>query len=156
VYPEIVVGGEEGVPTVTVRVTPEVVPHDPGFVLRTQYVVFSVGLTLMLTDVCPAMMFEPTVPVPHSYAEPDTCVPPAAVKVTVPTPHIVEVPVIEVGAVDTAVTVTVVLSAEVTVLHGVGSTLRTQYDVVAVGFTVIEAPVAPEIIPEPIVGPVPH
>ncbi|MNY02590.1 hypothetical protein D3C86_1351650 [compost metagenome] len=59
-----------------------------------------------------------------------------------------------VGSPDGVVIVTVVVAAAVGVEHGVALILLTQYVVVAVGETVIEAPV-PESMLEPTV-PVPH
>ena len=65
------------------------------------------------------------------------------------------VELIDVGAVDSVRTVTVTVNAEVFVLHGLWSILRTQYVVVTAGLTVIDAAVCPASIPNP-VKPVPH
>ena len=108
----------------------------------------AVGLTVSVAPVCPAITLEPSVlPVPHWYTPPEAEVPPVAVKVTLLPVHIpVPAPVILVTAVDTAVTFTVVVICPIMVLHGVLSTLVTQYPVIVVGLTVIDGPVAPAMM----------
>ena len=82
-------------------------------------------------------------------------VPPDAVNVVDDPRHKVLVPEMVVGAVDAVVTVTGCVTPEVMVLHGAGSTTRTQYVVLAVGLTVIDAP-EPAMTLFPTVFPVPH
>ena len=63
---------------------------------------------------------------------------------------------IEVGAVDNCATATLNVGPEVFAEQGAASTRRTQYVVLLVGLTVIDAAVCPEMMLSPTVPPVPH